>query len=163
VTTVAREFYGYKNVKLDWSLSEKTRPRPYGDLIENYNPSDYAHERIDDDEQPFGNLIENYNRSVYAEECIDQMFELDQANALKEYLHRNFRNSETTTIKKAKLPIPNKSESYLAYLWLDKYYDRLYGFDVNLPDYSLPFRALCYFNVRGCEPADDSEASQGRL
>ena len=144
VTSVAREYSGYKNVELIWFLREKTAQRPYADLIENYNQSsDYL-----------------------ANECIDEMFALDQANALKEYLDRNYGSLGTTTIEKVELPIPNNAIS-LGWHSGDDY--ESFCALAELPDYSLPFKAWGYCRLYGYEPADDSEAceladgSQGRL
>ena len=57
-------------------------------------------------------LIENYNgmnrlRAAYAEGYIDELFTLDEAQALKDYLDRTVGHKGTTTIKKRKLPITN--------------------------------------------------------
>ena len=89
VTTVMKEFDGYKNASFHWFYCDaRTIPRPYADLIENYNGM-------------------NRLRAVYAEGYIDESFTLDEARALKDYLDRTFAHKGTTTIKKRKLPITN--------------------------------------------------------
>ena len=88
VTTIVKEFDGCKNVQFKWFHCERTS-RPYADLIEGYDP-------FDD------------NDHVYAESCIDEMFTLEEAHALKEFLD-HYDDEGTTTIKKAELPIPKST------------------------------------------------------
>jgi hypothetical protein len=133
VTTTVKEYHGCKNVKFHW-LRLETAPRPYADLIENYDPS-----KLD---------------VCYSEHCIDELFELDEAQALKDYLDREVAGrQDITTIEKAKLPIPNNSISPDAigvgggddFYQLDK-----------TPNYSLPFKVWGYYDLVGCELADGS-------
>jgi hypothetical protein len=82
VTTVMKEYDGYKNASFHWFYCDaRTIPRPYVDLIENYNGM-------------------NGLRAAYAEGYIDESFTLDEAQALKDYLDRTFGHKGTTTIKK---------------------------------------------------------------
>jgi hypothetical protein len=84
VTTLAKKYDGCKDVEFIWIHDGRRAPRPYADLIENYDPSDR-----------------------YAEGYIDELFELDEAQALKDYIDQNHGEDTTTTIEKAKLPIAN--------------------------------------------------------
>jgi hypothetical protein len=140
VRTAARKLGGYKNVEFFWFVLEKTARRPYADLIENYNQSG------------------NCQRRYLAEECIDSMFTLDQANALKEYLDRNHPSLGTATIKKARLPIPNNSALVFLAVGTGRY-EGFYRLEED-PNYSLPFKADGYFDLRDCEPADESETGE---
>jgi hypothetical protein len=139
VRTVVTKYSDWKNVEFYWFLPKKTRRRPYADLIENYNPSSDC-------------------PGDYAEDCIDAMFALDQANALKEYLDRNYGSLGTTTIKKCELPIPNNSVLPFLAMGIGRY-EGFWELDKD-PDYSLPFIAHGHFDLRDCEPADDSEACE---
>jgi hypothetical protein len=134
VTTIVKEFSGCKNVAFDWFRCERRAPRPYANLIENYDPS--------------------ARYVYYPEGCIDEMFELDEAQALKDYIDQNYgENKGITTIEKAELPIANNMMGIGAaavgggddFYMLDK-----------TPNYSLPFKVLGYFDLRGCELADQS-------
>ena len=72
VTTVMKEYDGYKNASFHWFYCDaRTIPRPYVDLIENYNGM-------------------NRLRAAYAEGYIDESFTLDEAQALKELPRSNF-------------------------------------------------------------------------
>src|SRR4029453_17622205 len=72
VTTVMKEYDGYKNASFHWFYCDApTISRPYADLIENYNGM-------------------NRLRAAYAEGYIDESFSLDEAQALKDYLDRSF-------------------------------------------------------------------------
>jgi hypothetical protein len=79
------------------------------------------------------------------------MFELDQAQALKDYIDQNYGDEGITTIKKATLPIAKYSGGAGSmavgggndFLMLD-----------NNPKYSLPFKVWGYFDLRDCELAD---------
>jgi len=136
VTTIVKEFSGCKNVEFNWfRCGERRAPRSYADLIENYDPSDrYVY---------------------YAEGCIDEMFELDEAQALKDYIDQNYGEAGITTIEKAKLPIATDTIGLGAisvggpqdFYMLDK-----------APGYTLPFKVEGYFDLRGCELVDGSGA-----
>ena len=131
VTTLVKKYRDCKNVAFQWFRCERRVPRSYADLIENY---DLADDR-------------------YAEGCIDEMFELDEALALKDYIDQNYGEAGITTIKKAKLPIANNTMGVgeipvggsQDFHMLDK-----------APGYSLPFKVWGYFDLRGCELADES-------
>src|SRR4029450_10374885 len=63
VTTVMKEHDGYKNASFHWFYCDaRTIPRPYADLIENYNRM-------------------NKLRAAYAEGYIDELFTLDEAKS----------------------------------------------------------------------------------
>jgi hypothetical protein len=129
VTTIVKKFRGCKDVGFDWFRCERRAPRPYAELIENYDPSGRRDVRD-------------------AEGCIDEMFELDEAQALKDYIDRNYGEAGITTIKKAELPIANNVMGVGAtpvgggqdFHLLDK-----------APNYTLPFKVWGYFDLRGCE------------
>ena len=133
VTTIAKKYSGCKNVEFIWFRCERRAPRPYADLIANYDPSDHY--------------------VCYPEGYIDELFELDEAQALKDYIDQNHGEETTTTIKKAELPIANTSMGAGAmpvgggndFKMLDR-----------APNYSLPFKVWGYFDLRGCELADGS-------
>jgi len=123
VTTVMKEYDGYKNASFHWFYCDaRTLPRPYVDLIENYNGM-------------------NRLRAAYAEGYIDESFTLDEVQALKDYLDRTFGHKGTTTIKKRKLPITNNVVGWGA---LADYCDvwKLY----EVPGYPLPFKAQSCFD-----------------
>jgi hypothetical protein len=136
VSTIVKTYRGCKNVAFDWFRCERRAPRPYADLIENYDP--------------FDDLV------VYPEECIDELFELDEAQALKDYIDQNYGDAGITTIKKIQLPIANNMMGAGAipvggltdHHMLD-----------NAPGYSLPFKVWGYFDLRGCELADGPKAA----
>jgi hypothetical protein len=134
VKTTVKEYRGCKDVRFKWFRCERTAPRPYAELIENYDPSD---------------------RDVYySQGCIDEMFELTEAQALKDYLDQNYGEDKgITTIEKVELPIPNHMVGVGAmavgggddFHMLDK-----------TPSYSLPFKVWAYYDLVGCELADGS-------
>ena len=80
-------------------------------------------------------------------------FELDEAQALKDYIDQNYGDAGITTIEKAELPIANNTMGVGAipvgggqdFHMLDK-----------APHYSLPFKVWGYFDLRGCELVDGS-------
>jgi hypothetical protein len=126
VTTLVKKYNGCKNVAFDWFRCERRTPRSYANLIENYDPS-AAH-------------------AAYAESCIDEMFELDEAQALKHYIDQNYGEDKgITTIEKVELPIPNNMMAAGAipvgggqdFYRLDK-----------APGYNLPFKVWAYFDLR---------------
>jgi hypothetical protein len=132
VATVKGRFDGCKNVKFHWFLDKKTEPRPYADLIADYDPkADFA---------------------GYAEDCIDEMFTLEQAEALKKYLDSTFGDA-ATTIEKVTLPISNNCIGFGSYAvgGGDDFYllTRAEG-------YPLPFKVWGYFDLIDCELADGS-------
>jgi hypothetical protein len=131
VTTLVKKYGGCKNVAFEWFRCERRAPRSYADLIENYDLADH--------------------QIRYAEDCIDELFELDEAQALKDYIDQNYSEAGVTTIGKAELPIANNTMGAGAipvggpqdFYRLDK-----------APNYSLPFKVWGYFDLRGCELAD---------
>jgi hypothetical protein len=133
VMTIVKKYDGCKNVGFEWFRCERRALRSYADLIEDYDPS-AAH-------------------VAYPEGCIDEMFELDEGQASKDYIDQNYGKAGITTIEKAELPIPNDMMGVGAtpvgggqdFYRLDK-----------APNYSLPFKVWGYFDLRGCELADRS-------
>jgi hypothetical protein len=71
-----------------------------------------------------------------------------EAIALKEYLEREHGGAGVTTIEEVPLPIPDSSIGIGAILVGG-------GTDFHMldkgPNYSLPFKAWGYFDLRGCE------------
>jgi hypothetical protein len=131
VMTTVKEYRGCKNVRFNWFRCERRASRSYADLIENYDPSDRD-----------------------AEGCIDEMFERDEAEALKGYIGQNYGELKgITAVEKAELPIANNRLGVGAtavgggndFYMLDK-----------SPNYSLPFKVWGYFSLVGCELADGS-------
>ena len=126
VHTIVKQFHGCQNVPFDWFGCDRREPRPYAELIEGYWPSD-----------------------LDQEVAIDEMFTEVEAIALKEYLDREHGGAGVTTIEEVPLPIPDSSIGIGAipvgggtdFHMLDKE-----------PNYSLPFKAWAYFDLRGCEP-----------
>jgi hypothetical protein len=135
VTTIVRKYSGCKNVVFDWFRCERRAPRSYANLIENYDPS-AAHV------------------AYPPESCIDEMFELDEPQALKDYIDQNYgKDKGITTIKKATLPIANNRMGVGAAAVGGG--DDFYRLDKG-PNYSLAFKVWGYFNLVGCELADGS-------
>jgi hypothetical protein len=138
VTTTAKQHRGCKDVVFSWFRTEKPSEwRPYGELIENYEPG---------------------NR--YAEWAIDELFSEDEALLLKEYLDRTYADAGVTVIKEQSLPIPNNVMVFGAmavggedgFCMLDKD-----------PEYSLPFKVWGYYDLVGCELVDGSDVYHRRL
>jgi hypothetical protein len=87
VITVANECGGCRDVAFDWFRCERGAPRPYAEVIENYDPGDDM---------------------GFAEGAIDEMFTEAEAVALKAYLDREHGGAGVTTVKEAQLPLsPN--------------------------------------------------------
>ena len=77
VRTTAKQYGGCKGVAFCWFRTEgPSEPRPYGELIENYEPG-----------------------NVYAEGAVDEMFTEDEALLLKEYLDRTYTGAGVTVIE----------------------------------------------------------------
>ena len=132
MTTIVKKYNGRKNVAFEWFRCERRAPRSYADLIENYDPYDHY--------------------VYYPRGCIDGIFELDEAQALKDYIDQNYGEDQgITTIEKAGLPIANDAMGVGAmpvgggndFYLLDK-----------APNYSLPFRVWGYFDLRDEPPCD---------
>src|SRR6516164_5673796 len=93
VTTIVKEYHGYKDVPFDWFYSgnggEGPTSRfgvPYADLIENYSAE---------------------AKDPYAQQAIDERFTANEAYALKVYLDRVHGDTGVTTIKQVSLPMPD--------------------------------------------------------
>lgn len=129
ITTTTKEFSGCRDVTFYWFRDEKT-PRPYAELIKDYDPRD--------------------EYVVYAEDNVEEKFTEAEANLLKEYLDRK-HPSDVTTIEKVSLPLPNNILPLGAKPVGGG--DDFYTLHKE-PGYSLPFKALGYFNLEGCELID---------
>lgn len=132
VRTVAKEYHGCNDVVFSWLRDDKPAPRPYAELIENYDLS-----------------FDNF----YQHDAIDQLFTADEANALKDYLDREHGDAGTTTIDEETLPIPNDlmGVGSTAVGGGDDFYCLH-----KEPSYSLPFKVLGYFDLVDCKLADGS-------
>lgn len=142
VTTVVPEFDGCKDVEFIWFRSDVRphgpQPRPYADLIKNYDP------RQDDNARPGTSM------SFYAEDYVESLFTEAEAKQLKAYIDR--------TIAEAQLPVPNNvigvgaipvgggNDHYILH---------------KEPQYSLSFEVMGYFDLRGCELVDGSGVHHG--
>jgi hypothetical protein len=133
VTTTANEYSGCKNVKFIWFHCDRAEPRPYAELIQNYDPND--------------------KDAAYPESAIDELFKANEAAALKEYLDRNHGDDGVTTIEAADLPVAKNTMGVRGIPVGGS--DGHYMLDKS-PDYCLPFRVWGYFNLLGCELADRS-------
>lgn len=123
VKTVAKEYEGRKDVMFGWFCSDRrTPPRPYAELIENYDP---AAPCVD-----------------YTEGCIDELFTGDEADQLVAYLNVRHGDTGTTSIEEQKLPIPNGCAGYSASTT-----GMLYGF-FQLHTSPLPFKVEGYYDLR---------------
>ena len=91
VTTIVKEFDDCKDVSFHWFRHDRGERRAYGELIENYDPSD--------------------DHAAYGEGAIDELFTEIEATALKEYLDREHADSGVTTIEEVHLPISNNVAS----------------------------------------------------
>lgn len=126
VQSVVKEYRGYKDVTFCWFYAQaRTPPRPYADLIKDYDPNDHH----------------------YAEGAIDELFTWDEANQLVGYLDREHGDAGTNTIKEVTLPLPNNSAGFDAVVAAgfedgEGIY-RLFGESV----YSLPFEVEGYFDL----------------
>jgi hypothetical protein len=127
VTTIVHEFDGYKNVHLTWYYhGERAEPRPYAELIEDYDPTDPDFD--------FG----------YAKEHINEMFSEDEANQLKAYLDAN-KGEHSTTVEPAHLPVSTNElgPGCVPVGGPQGFYTGLEG--------KLPFETWAYYDVRDCE------------
>jgi hypothetical protein len=138
VGTTAKQYGGCKGVAFCWFRTEgPSEPRPYGELIENYEPG-----------------------NVYAEGAIDEMFTEDEALLLKEYLDRTYTGAGVTVIEEQPLPIPNNTMGCGAIPVGDG--NDFHMLDRN-PEYSLPFKVWGYFDLRGCTLIDNGDTYRHRL
>lgn len=135
VTSTVKEFGGCKDVPFFWFRNGPAHDRPYHELIRDYQPGD-----------------------DYPELFVDELFDREEANALKEYLDR--RDIGITTIKQVELPIANDvmAISALAVGGADDFY----MLDKS-EDYPLTFSVWGYFNLLGCQLADGSGVYRHRL
>lgn len=135
VTTVVKEYDGRKDVAFHWFYDGKrTPPRPYAELVKNYDPTD--------------------RNASYSEDCIDEMFTEDEANQLVAYLNRTHGDDGPHIIEEEKLPIANNMMGLgaIAVGGGDDFY-MLY----NAPEYPLPFKVLGYFDLRECSLTDKQQ------
>jgi hypothetical protein len=135
VNSVVKSFNGCRDVPFSWFIVfDIDRPRrPYAELIRNYDPSD---EHIG-----------------YAEDAVDELFTLEQAEQLKDYLDCEFSDGgeNTNTIMEVTLPMSSVGGGDDFYM-LDK-----------TPGYPLPFKVQGYFNLVGCDLEDGSDTYRHRL
>jgi hypothetical protein len=129
VCTAVKQYSGCKDVTFIWFRNDPARGRRYRDLIRDCDPGPYA---------------KGY---------IDELFTQEEAEALKQYLDRNYGDAGTNTIHKVDLPVAGNTMGVGAiavgggtdFYMLDK--DE---------EYSLPFKVWGYFDLRGCELVDGS-------
>jgi hypothetical protein len=137
VVTIVKQFHGWKDVTFKWFRNDPEKGRPYHELIKDYHPGEY-----------------------YSESCIDEMFSRDEANALKEYLDRDYGNVGITTLERVDLPIPNNlmGVGAIAVDGGDDFYmlDKAEG-------YPLSFSVWGYFNLVGCQLVGGSDVYHHRL
>ena len=134
VTTTGVQFDGCKGVEFDWFRCGRGDPRPYSELITDYDPA-----------APIAG---------YPEAAIDGFFTEAEAVALKAYLDREHGHEGVTTIKEIQLPIPNNTLGVSAipvgggtdFLMLYKE-----------PAYDLEFQVEGYYDLRGRELIDGSD------
>ena len=128
VWSTAKEFDGCKNVGFAWFFNgQRPEHRPNAELIENYNAKAHG--------------------IHYAEEYIEQLFTLEEAQQLKNYLHHEYRDANTgpATIEEVQFPVANNIlgggsipvGGDCDFYMLDR-----------TPGYPLPFKAWGYFDLR---------------
>ena len=130
VVTIVKEYSGCKGVTFYWFFAdERSSPRPYADLIADYNPG-----------TPY---IE------YAEARIDELFTEAEASQLIAYLDCQLGDEGMTTIEEEKLPIPSNVMGFgtIAVGGPQDFY-MLH----KAPGYPLPFKAFGYFDLRASAP-----------
>jgi hypothetical protein len=130
VRTRVSEFRGCKDVLFEWLRDDEITQRPYAELIEGYEP----------------------DNDGYAQGAIDELFTLDEANALKAYLDQHHGEHGETTVQRVDLPYRNNVIGVLAEPvgGGDDFYSLWKS-----PEYSLPFKVVAYFDLRGCELVDE--------
>jgi len=128
--TVVKQYRECKDVHFHWFRNEPATGRSYPDLIHNYQPGD-----------------------LYPESYVDELFAWDEANALKEYLDRDYGDAGITTIRQAVLPVPRDTMGLGAIAVGGG--DDFYVLD-KTENYPLPFSVWGYFNLVGCELIDGS-------
>jgi hypothetical protein len=132
VKTVVKEYHGCKDVTFIWFCSDNREQRDYASLIANYDPSD--------------------RDVLYAEDAINELFTEGEANRLKEYLDRSHGSEGPTTIVKANLPMdmnimPLRGMPVGGGTSFINVYEE--------SEYDLPFQAVAYYDLRGCELIDE--------
>jgi hypothetical protein len=139
VTSIVKEFNGCKDVKLNWFYCDRTKRRPYAELIKDYDPHD--------------------DLAIYAAHAVDELFTTTEATALAEYLRLRYCD-HTTTIEEATLPLPNDIMGLRGFPVGGG--DGFYELHED-PVYRLWFKVESYFNLRGCELVDCSGVYHPRL
>jgi hypothetical protein len=146
VQTVTAQYSGCREVTFNWFRNierDEDRPsRPYAELILDYDPNDeYAH---------------------YTEAAVDEFFTEEEATLLKQYLDENHGEHSQTTISKYDLfPVTTNLVGYCCNAVGGG--DDFYLLDKET-EYSLPFKAWGYFDLRGCELIDNpGETYRGYL
>jgi hypothetical protein len=136
VATVVKQYCDCKDVRFHWFRNEPAG-RSYPALIQNYQPGD-----------------------LYPESYVDELFTWDEANALKEYLDRDYGDAGITTIRQAVLPVSRNTMGLGARAVGGG--DDFYVLD-KTENYPLPFSVWGYFNLVGCELIDGSGVYHHRL
>jgi hypothetical protein len=140
VRTTAKQYLGCRDVVFQWFRHEPQSRRPYADLIRDYEPGNWA--------------------MPYAECFVEELFTRDEAQQLKGYLERHYRDEGETVIEEVSLPIENCWMGFRARAvgGGDSFYMLSEG-----PEYSLPFKVWGYFNLVGCTLVDNGDAYRHRL
>ena len=79
------ELNGCREVDVHWFRTGEQEPRPYAELISYYDPK---------------------AGDAYAEQAVDELFTASEAQAVKNCIDRAHGNEGSTTITKARLPLP---------------------------------------------------------
>jgi hypothetical protein len=140
VWTVVNKYNECRNVTFEWFYyGERTPPRGYTELIENYKPEPHRQ---------------------YVEAHVDELFTESAAQQLFAYLERGHGGAGTTTIEEVKLPVPNNliCLSAIPVGGGDDFY-MLY----KEKNYDLPFAVQGYFDLVGCDMLDGSGVHHHRL
>jgi hypothetical protein len=140
VDTQVHEYSDCKDVPFTWFNWAPEHQRPYAKLIEGYDPKKWA--------------------IHYAEAYVDELFTEDEAKQLKAYLDREHGDAGVTTIREVQLPAPNNRAGVgsMAVGGGDDFHMLF-----ERQDYSLPFKAAAYFDLRNCQLIDGSDVYHERL
>jgi hypothetical protein len=136
IHTIVNEYSGHRDVKFTWFRSEDLEVPlvPYAQAVRDYDPYD--------------------NQRAYAEGAVNELFSRDEAEALKAWLDQHHGDEGPTSIKKRDLPLNNNvmgvsgmpigggPDRYT--LWRE-------------PNYTLPFKAEGFFDLRDHERIDRRE------
>src|SRR5262245_59735695 len=134
VGTTCHRFNGHKDVHFEWFLDEPYgEPRPYAELINGY---------ADEADPPY-----------YPMGAIDELFTLDQAQALVSYLDRVHGDAGEAKITAAKLPIELNMMGVGA---IPTGGGQDFYMLAKEDEYNLPFKVYGYFDLRHHEPIDKS-------